>query len=340
MLRALELAERGRSTVSPNPMVGCVIVHNDTIIGEGFHRNYGDAHAEVNAINSVKDTHLLAESTLYVTLEPCSHFGKTPPCANLIVDKGIPKVVVCNKDPNPLVAGKGIAILRNAGIEVIEGLLEERGLELNKRFFTYHAQKRPYIILKWAQTGDGFIARENYDSKWISDELSRTLSHKWRSEEDAIMVGTNTALHDNPSLANRDWSGDSPIRLLIDRSLKVPSDSKLFDQSQTTICYNSVKDESHEYNQYVKIDFSQDIISQILQDLYKRKIQSVIVEGGSTLLNSFIHQNLWDEARVFVSHTQTFGKGIAAPLLRHFMPYSREELLGDSLIIYRNYKND
>lgn len=337
MLRALELAERGRPTVSPNPMVGCVIVHNDTIIGEGFHRNYGDAHAEVNAINSVKDIHLLKEATLYVTLEPCSHFGKTPPCANLIVNKGIPKVVVCNKDPNPLVAGKGIEILRNAGIEVTEGLLEEKGLDLNRRFFTYHTQKRPYVVLKWAQTGDGFVARENYDSKWISDELSRTLSHKWRSEEDAIMVGTNTALHDNPSLTNRDWSGDSPLRIVIDRSLKVPKGNHLFDQSRTTICYNSVKDESDEYNHHVKIDFSQEIISQILQDLYKRQIQSVIVEGGSMLLNSFIHQNLWDEARVFISHAQTFGKGVSAPLLSHILPYSRQELLGDSLVTYKNY---
>jgi diaminohydroxyphosphoribosylaminopyrimidine deaminase / 5-amino-6-(5-phosphoribosylamino)uracil reductase len=279
MHRALELAERARQTVSPNPMVGCVIVHEGTIIGEGFHRKYGDAHAEVDAIRSVKNEHLLKEATLYVTLEPCAHYGKTPPCANLIVAKKIPRVVVCNQDPNPLVAGKGIEILKEAGIEVIVGMLQKEGEALNRRFFTYHRLKRPYITLKWAQTADGFIARENHDSKWISDEFSRMLSHKWRSEEDALMVGTLTALHDNPTLNNRHWSGYSPVRVVIDRQLRLERHMNLFDQSQTTLCYNQSYTAAEEYNQFIQLDFTKDLVPQIVEDLYVRKIQSRMVVG-------------------------------------------------------------
>lgn len=335
MHRALALAELGRQDVSPNPMVGCVIVHNGLIIGEGYHQKHGSAHAEVNAINNVKDPELLKDATLYVTLEPCAHFGKTPPCANLIVQKQIPHVVVCNADPNPLVAGKGIQILRDAGIKVTEQVLQAQGWELNKRFFTYHSLKRPYIILKWAQTADGFIARENYDSKWISDKFSRVLTHKWRSEEDAIMIGTNTALKDNPSLTNRAWSGYSPLRIVIDKNLKLDPSYNLFDQSQTTLCYNALEDRTEEYNQYIKLDFSKELIPQIMEDLYARKIQSVIVEGGSGLHYSFIQHNVWDEARVFVSKSMSFGKGIAAQPLPHGVAV-KQNLMGDELLVYRN----
>lgn len=335
MQRALTLAALGRQDVSPNPMVGCVIVHDGLIIGEGYHQKYGGPHAEVNAINSVKDQELLKDATLYVTLEPCAHFGKTPPCANLIVQKQIPRVVVCNVDPNPLVAGKGIQILKEAGIEVQDRIAEKQGWELNKRFFTYHSLKRPYIILKWAQTADGFIARENFDSKWISDKLSRTLTHKWRSEEDAIMVGTNTALKDNPHLTNRAWSGYSPLRIVIDKNLKLAPSSNLFDQSQTTLCYNAIEDRADEYNQFIKLDFSTELIPQIMDDLYQRKIQSVLVEGGSGLHYSFIQHNVWDEARVFVSKSATFGKGVGAQAFPHGIA-EKHDLIGDELLIYKN----
>ena len=335
MRRALELAERGLQTVSPNPMVGCVIVHRGLIIGEGYHKRYGDAHAEVNAINAVQDEALLREATMYVTLEPCAHHGKTPPCANLIVDKKIPRVVICNLDPNPLVAGKGMEILKAAGVEIRQGMLEAEGKKLNKRFFTYHNKKRPYILLKWAQTADGFIARENHDSKWISDDYSRMISHKWRSEEDALMVGTLTALHDNPSLSNRHWSGYSPVRVVIDRQLKLSKSMRLFDQTQTTLCYNQIHNHTQEYNEYVQLDFTKELVPQIINDLYQRKIQSLMVEGGSVLINAFIRNHMWDEARVFVSKSKTFGKGIAAPALPPAL-HHRVELMADDLCIYAN----
>ncbi|HEY1053815.1 MAG TPA: bifunctional diaminohydroxyphosphoribosylaminopyrimidine deaminase/5-amino-6-(5-phosphoribosylamino)uracil reductase RibD, partial [Emticicia sp.] len=222
MLRALQLAEIGRGQVSPNPMVGCVIVHNHEIIGEGWHQKYGSWHAEVNAVNSVQDPSKLTQSTVYVTLEPCSHFGKTPPCADLLVKHQVKKVIICNDDPNPLVAGKGIAKLRAAGIEVEQGLLAEKGRALNARFFTYVEKQRPYIILKWAETADGFIAGENYDPVKISNALSHKLAHKWRSEEDAIMVGTNTARYDNPKLNAREWQGTkNPVRIVLDKRLQL-----------------------------------------------------------------------------------------------------------------------
>lgn len=311
MRRAIELAELGRGSVSPNPMVGCVIVHDGNIIGEGFHEYYGGPHAEPNAISSIKDPNLIKSSTAYVSLEPCAHWGKTPPCANLLVDVGIKKVVIGAVDSNPLVGGKGIQILREAGVEVISGVLEEKVRTQNIRFFTFMEKKRPYIILKWAQTLDGFVARENYDSKWISNPYSRQLVHKWRSEEDAIMVGTLTAQYDNPKLNVRDWTGKNPIRVVIDRHLNLNPGLFLFDGSQPTLCYNQVKDELEPHSVKIRLREGFDL-EDILQDLYERKIQSLIVEGGAQVLKKFLEKELWDEARVFTGNI-AFGKGIPSP---------------------------
>lgn len=314
MQRALELATLGSGAVSPNPLVGCVIVHDDRIIGEGWHKVYGEAHAEVNAVNSVADKSLLKESTVYVTLEPCSHFGKTPPCADLLIKENVKRVVICNDDPFPLVAGKGIEKLELAGIQITRNVLAEAGREVNKRFFTFVEKKRPYIILKWAQTADGFIARENYDSKWISDEYSRQLVHKWRAEEDAILVGSSTALHDNPTLNVRDWTGRDPVRVVIDRSLKLPGSLNLFNGPQRTICYNLKEEKTKENVHFAKIGEGQ-FIEEVVKDLCTRKIQSIIVEGGAKTLQAFIDANLWDEARVFYSPIH-FQNGIEAPHIK------------------------
>lgn len=333
MQRALELAEFGRGKVSPNPMVGCVIVYQDKIIGEGYHQKYGQAHAEVNAINSVKNHELLEEATVYVTLEPCAHFGKTPPCANLLVEKKVKKVVIATFDTNPLVGGKGIQILKDAGIEVETGLLEKEARFQNKRFFTQIEKKRPYVILKWAQTQDGFVAREDYSSKWITNSSSRQLVHKWRAEEDAIMVGKNTAKYDDPALNVRDWVGKNPLRLVIDSKLELPNSLKLFDEAVPTICYNTLKSELRGTFEYVKLKPGFQI-RDILEDLYQRKIQSLLIEGGSYLLNKFLSSELWDEARVFTSSNK-FGSGIAAPIPP--APVSETiEVLEDTLRIYHH----
>lgn len=336
MKRALELAEWGRGQVSPNPMVGCVIVHDDSIIGEGYHQQYGGPHAEPNAVHTVERPELLKESTVYVTLEPCAHFGKTPPCAQLLIDKQVKKVVVAVKDPNPLVAGRGIQMLRDAGIEVETGLLEQEAAASNKRFFTQIQKKRPYIILKWAQTKDGFVARADYSSKWISNAHSRQLAHRWRAEEDAIMVGTKTAYYDNPRLNTRDWEGKDPVRVVIDKKLTLDSNLHLFDRSQPTICYNLEKDEEEENLSFVKLE--QDFrLQDILDDLYRKNIQSLIVEGGSFLLQMFISEELWDEARVFIGDTR-FDSGIPAPLLNQ-KPEEMRDIMGDLLCVYKNYSS-
>jgi diaminohydroxyphosphoribosylaminopyrimidine deaminase / 5-amino-6-(5-phosphoribosylamino)uracil reductase len=311
MKRALDLAEKGRGLVSPNPMVGCVIVKEGKIIGEGWHQKYGGPHAEVNAINDVADKSLLQDATIYVTLEPCAHFGKTPPCADLICQYPIKKVVIANTDPNPLVAGKGIRKIKEAGIEVTTGILEKEAYLLNIRFFTFFNKKRPYIILKWAETSDGFIARKNYDSKWISNEYSRTLVHKWRTEEDAIMVGTKTALYDNPSLNSRDWKGKNPLKIVLDKKLLLTEDNNIF-KNERPIVYNALKTHQGELAEYVKIDEGTPLLEFILTDLNSRKIQSVIIEGGSFLLNSFLQCGIWDEARIFKSPL-SFGEGIKSP---------------------------
>ena len=333
MNRALELAELGRGKVSPNPMVGCVIVHEDKIIGEGYHQEYGKAHAEVNAVNSVKNQELLAEATVYVTLEPCAHFGKTPPCAHLLVEKKVRKVIISAFDSNPLVGGKGIQILKEAGIEVETGLLEKEARIQNKRFFTQIEKKRPYVILKWAQTKDGFVAREDYSSKWITNSSSRQLVHKWRAEEDAIMVGKNTAKYDDPALNVRDWVGKNPLRLVIDSKLELPNTLKLFDEAVPTICYNTLKTEEKGTLEFVKLN-QEFKIEDILEDLHRRNIQSVIIEGGSFLLNKFLSSELWDEARVFTSSNK-FGSGIAAPIPP--APVSETiDVLEDTLRIYHH----
>ncbi len=331
MQRALDLAQLSRGSVSPNPLVGCVIVHNNVIIGEGRHEKYGEAHAEVNAIASVKDQSLLKGSTVYVNLEPCSHFGKTPPCADLLVKHQVKKVVIANIDPNPLVSGKGIQKLKDAGIEVTTGVLESKGVELNKSFFTFLSKKRPYIILKWAETADGFIARENFDSKWISNEHSRQLVHKWRSEEDAVLVGTATALHDNPALTVRDWSGRNPTRIVLDRYNRLPKTLTLFDGQQQTICYTVSKSESQENLEFVKLNESS-FQHSLLEDLAKRNIQSIIIEGGATTLQQFINSALWDEARVFTSDKE-FGSGIAAPQFNGNLT-ATESVFNDTLAFY------
>ncbi len=336
MQRAIELAKLGKGSVSPNPLVGCVIVYGDNIIGEGWHQKYGEAHAEVNAIRSVNDKALLKQSTVYVTLEPCSHTGKTPPCADLLIQSSVKKVVIANEDSNPLVAGKGIKKLQEAGIEVVTGVLEKPGHKLNQRFFTFVENERPYIILKWAQTADGFIARENYESRWISNEFSRQLVHRWRSEEDAVLIGTKTAAHDNPHLNVRDWSGRNPIRIVIDRFLRLPKTLHLFDLAQKTICYNLLKHEEHDNLVYIRLD-EINFLDHLIHDLFKRKIQSIIVEGGALTLNFFIQSGRWDEARIFNS-TRSFGSGIEAPALKGNL-MAEESIFDDILKIYHHGKN-
>ncbi|MBS1489825.1 MAG: bifunctional diaminohydroxyphosphoribosylaminopyrimidine deaminase/5-amino-6-(5-phosphoribosylamino)uracil reductase RibD [Bacteroidetes bacterium] len=314
MQRALELARLGIGDVSPNPRVGCVVVYDHKIIGEGWHKKWGEAHAEVNALASVKDKALLKESTVYVNLEPCSHTGKTPPCADLLIQHQVKKVVIANVDTNPLVAGNGIKKLAEAGIEITSGVMEKEGRELNKRFFTFLEKQRPYIILKWAQTADGFIAQKNFESKWISNDLSRVLVHRWRAEEEAVLVGTKTASHDNPGLTVRHWSGRNPVRIVIDRFLRLSPHLQLFDQTSKTICYNVLKHEEHPNLIFVRLDEA-NFIGQLVKDLARQKIQSVIVEGGAQTLQGFLDTGFWDEARIFTS-PRTFGTGIAAPSIR------------------------
>ena len=335
MQRALDLAQKGMGNVSPNPMVGCVIVCDDEVIGEGYHEQYGGLHAEPNAINSVIDKTKIVDSTVYVTLEPCAHQGKTPPCADLLATLKPNRVVICSDDPNPLVAGKGIQLLKDAGVEVETGVLEEKGRSLNKRFFTFQEKKRPYVILKWAETKDGFIARKDYDSKWISGEESRKLVHRWRSEESSIMVGAKTAKYDNPSLNVRLVEGKNPIRIVIDRALKLPQTLNLFDQTQETIVYNSLKNEVAGKIKYVRLDFSSSIIDQVLVDLYDNKVLSLFVEGGTNLLNQFLEAGLWDEAKVFKSTTEAFGVGIKSPLSPKNRVFS-QQIGNDRLEYYLN----
>ena len=331
MRRALELAEWGRGRVSPNPLVGCVLTVDDQIIGEGYHERYGGPHAEPNAIAAVKDSALLEKATVYVTLEPCAHTGKTPPCADLLIVKKVRKVIIAAVDSNPLVGGKGIAKLRDAGITVTSGVLEKEARSQNRRFFTQMEKERPYVVLKWAQTRDGFVARSDYDSKWISNVHSRQLVHRWRAEEDSVLIGTKTAHYDNPRLNVRDWTGRDPLRIVIDKQLTLDSNSYLFDKSQPTICYNLIKDEKLENLHFVRLnpDFQ---VSDLLADLHRRKVQSVLVEGGSVLLQHFIGQNLWDEARVFTGDA-TFGSGIPSPHLNQ-VPYQTIDIMGDRLDVY------
>ena len=344
--RCIDLAENGLGTTYPNPLVGSVIVYQDKIIGEGWHKKAGEPHAEVNAINSVKDKSLLKKATIYVSLEPCSHFGKTPPCCNLIIENEIPNVVIGTIDPNVKVAGNGIKKLIEAGINVTVGILEEECNELNKRFFTFHKKKRPYIILKWAETQDGFIAPEEILRKtqndnekkpvWITNTYSRQLVHKWRTEEQAILVGTQTVIDDNPKLNARDWSGNNPIRLVIDQNNRIPEDSHVFDNQIKTILFSKSKITIEKENTIFEvIDFGQNIAEQIVQVLYQHQIQSVIVEGGRQTLQTFIDKNLWDEARIFVGKTH-FGAGTKAPIIAK-KDFERHSIGNDVLVIVRNH---
>lgn len=313
MLKCIELAKKGFGKVAPNPMVGCVIVHENKIISKGYHKNFGEAHAEINAINSVKHKSLLKKSVLYVNLEPCSHFGKTPPCADFIIRNKIKYVVIGNMDTNPFVSGKGIQKLISAGCNVQIGVLEDKCKELNIRFFTFHEKKRPYVILKWAETKDKFIGTTHFRLQ-ISGNKANKLVHQWRSEEQAVMVGTNTALTDNPKLTVRLTKGKNPLRIVIDKSLRIPSWYNLFNKQAPTLVFTASNKISTQNLQFVNIDFSKNVLQQILTELYERNIQSVIVEGGAKLLNSFIAENLWDEARIFTNNRRLNQKGgIAAP---------------------------
>jgi diaminohydroxyphosphoribosylaminopyrimidine deaminase/5-amino-6-(5-phosphoribosylamino)uracil reductase len=338
MQRCLEIALNGKGNVAPNPMVGCVIVYRDKIIGEGCHAKYGEAHAEINAINSVKSKDLLPLSRLYVNLEPCAHFGKTPPCADFIINNKIKEVIIGCNDPFFEVAGKGIEKLKKAGVKVKMGILEKECRELNIRFFTFHEKKRPYIILKWAQTLDGFIDMIREDNtvakpNWITDEKLKMLIHKWRTEEQAIMIGTNTAILDNPMLNAREWSGKSPVRIVIDRELVIPITYNILDQQYETIVFTEQTMESKVNIRFITIDFSVDVIKQILSYLHEQKILSVIVEGGSILLNSFIENDNWDEARVFIGN-KLFYDGVKAPNINGRV-VADELICKDHLLIYK-----
>ena len=336
--RCIELAKNGLGTTYPNPMVGSVIVCDGKIIGEGWHKKSGEPHAEVNAVNSVKDKSLLKKSTIFVSLEPCSHFGKTPPCCDLIIENKIPNVVIGTVDSNVKVAGNGIKKLIEAGAKVTVGTLETECKELNKRFFTFHEKKRPYVILKWAETQDGFIAPMNkLEQKpvWITNNYSRQWVHKWRSEEQAILVGTQTAIDDNPKLNVRDWAGKNPIRIVLDQHNRISKESCIYDNQVKTIIFSAIpKPNKEENTTFEAIDFKQNLAKQILNVLYKHQIQSVIIEGGSQTLQTFIDENLWDEARVFIGNNN-FETGIKAPLLA-LKNIEKHIIENDILLISRN----
>lgn len=360
MRRCLELALLGSGHVSPNPMVGAVLVHQNRIIGEGYHRQFGQAHAEVNCLAAVRDEDrpLIPDSTLYVSLEPCAHFGKTPPCADLIIRERIPRVVVGCRDPFPEVDGKGIDKLRAAGIEVVFGVLEKECVDLNKRFFIFHIQHRPYILLKWAQTANGKISGAGGSRLLISNEYSNRLAHKWRTEEAAILVGTNTALMDNPALTARLWTGPDPIRLVIDKELRLPGNLQLFDGQVRTILFNHLKHDMEGWElevrgikrripgagdmgklYYYQLAADSSLVHQLTLALYQLKIQSVMVEGGAALLQSFIDEDYWDEARVITNEEMMVPEGLPAPVLDRARIVSREQFFSDSICYFENPGN-
>lgn len=319
MKRCFQLAEQGLGHAAPNPMVGSVIVHDGKVIGEGYHQTYGEGHAEVNAVASVANKSLLADSTIYVNLEPCAHHGKTPPCADMIITNRIPRVVVSNIDPFEKVAGAGIKRMRDAGIEVTTGILESEGLELNRRFFTFHTKQRPYIILKWAQTTDGFLdhVRSPESSEKplkITSKETNQLVHKWRTEESAILVGSNTAHLDDPQLTARLWPGKNPLRILIDPRLSVPASAKLLRDGLPTLVFNTVKSGVENNATYHQLAEVNDLLPEMMKTLHHSGVQSMIVEGGRATLQNFIDAELWDEARVLTG-PQRIGSGVAAPNL-------------------------
>ena len=342
MQRCLELARRGAGLVAPNPMVGALLLHENRIIGEGWHQRFGEAHAEVNCIRQAIQNgygELLRASTLFVSLEPCAHVGKTPPCADLIIHHAIPRVVIGCRDPFPAVNGKGIEKLKAAGIDVQTGLLEKACQELNKRFFTFHTLQRPYVILKWAETRDGIIAndkgsRNNGERLLISNAFSNRLVHRWRSEEAAILVGTNTARKDDPALTNRNWTGPSPVRLVVDLDLKLPSSLQLFNRRVPTIVFNNHRDAKEDNLQYYRLREEAELVPQLLAALHTLHLQSVLVEGGARLLQSFIDSISWDEARVITNNSLDAGAGLRSPVLQHARLQQQEQWLTDSITTY------
>lgn len=338
--RCLQLAEKGKGAVAPNPMVGAVLVYDGRIIGEGFHQLYGQAHAEVNCFESVaeQDKQFIPQATMYVSLEPCAHYGKTPPCANRIVHEGVKRVVVCNTDPFEKVSGKGIQLLQSNGIEVLSGVLEAEGAWLNRRFFTFHRKRRPYIILKWAQTETTLFAPKDHARLQMSDEYSTRLSHQWRREESAILVGFTTAMNDNPQLIARYGQGNQPLRIALDKDLQLPYTHHLLSQAYPTWILNQHKEELNGNIRFIKLDFGTSIIEQLLERLFQSNILSLIVEGGATLLQNFIDANLWDEARVFET-PNVIDEGINAPSLSGFEQIFKTDLRQDKLRIYQNQNN-
>lgn len=338
MRRALQLAKLGGVSVAPNPLVGAVIVHNDQIIGEGYHQKYGEAHAEVNAVNSVKDKTLLSEAEIYVTLEPCSHFGKTPPCAELLIRSQFKRVIIAQVDPFSEVAGRGIEKLENAGIQVEQGILEDEAKELNKRFITFHTKKRPFITLKWAQTKDGFIDLDRSKNQekginWISQPETQTITHRIRGTEQAILVGWKTILNDNPSLTTRAFKGSDPIRIVLDPQLQAPKEASVFTDGKQTIVLNLLQNGEMNNVRYIRLD-KMDSLS-VLEALYQNNIHSVLIEGGAATLAHFIESGLWDEALVITGENK-FGSGLKAPLISK-NPLKTTRFGRDSLSYFRNY---
>jgi len=334
MEKCINLAKKGIQDVSPNPMVGSIIVYNDEIIGQGYHEKYGSNHAEVNAINSVQDKSLLEKSTLYVNLEPCCHHGKTPPCTNLIIEKKIPKVVIGCKDSYSKVSGNGIKKLRNNLIEVIDCVLDKKCKELNRRFFSFHEKKRPYIILKWAKSKDNYIAPINQNKPfWMTCEKSKELVHRWRAQEDSILVGRKTVIADNPLLTVRLYNGKNPVRIIIDKNLTINQNLKIYNKEANTIILNQEKSLIDGKNIFVKIDFN-NFLENMLNELYNRNILSVIVEGGAETINSFINLDLFDEIRVFTT-TKILKNGIISPNIPKLNLLSKNIIDKDILEIFR-----
>lgn len=313
--RCIELAQKALGNTYPNPLVGSVIVHNGKIIGEGYHHQAGENHAEINAINSVEDKSFIPESTIYVSLEPCAHFGKTPPCALKIVELGFKKVVIGAMDSHDKVNGKGKKIIQDAGIEVVSGILEKECIDLNKRFFTYHEKKRPFIVLKWAQSGDGFMDKD-FKPTQISNSLTKQYVHTLRNNEHAILIGTMTALRDNPSLTTREITGRNPIRILIDIDLKIPADYHIYNDEAETLVFNSVKNSDEGNIRFIKIE-RENLIEKLIKKLYDLQIQSVIIEGGSLVLQQFIDADLWDETIIIKNENLTIENGTKAPKFKH-----------------------
>jgi len=340
MTRCLQLARLGEGNVAPNPMVGSVLVYKDLIIGEGYHERYGEGHAEVNCISSVagKNIPFIEKSTLYVSLEPCSHFGKTPPCTDLIIKCKIPKVVIGCKDVYREVAGRGIEKLQIAGVEVSTGILESESIRLNKRFFTFHEKFRPYIILKWAQSANLKIGSSTGPTIRVSNEYTSRLVHKWRSQEAGILVGTNTVIRDNPHLTTRLWPGKNPVRIIVDKELDLPPSANVFNSDAKTIIYNLVKSSNEDQVTQIKID-PEDFLEGLLASLFELHVVSIMVEGGAKTLGSFIERGLWDEARVITNENLVIENGINAPEMKGFILQNQERYFGDRVSYYvRNHQ--